>query len=53
MTGAIFILDDLVLQAGAHNFQFNSDSLYWELEHGWNGLLVEPHPLGFAYGLTK
>ena len=40
-------------QAGAHEFETNSDSLYWEVEHGWQGLLVEPHPLSFAFGVTK
>ena len=50
---AIFLSDVIYLQAGAHNFETNSDSLYWEIEHGWRGLLVEPHPLAFRYGLTK
>ena len=33
------------LEAGSHDSQGNSDSLYWELEHGWGGLLVEPQPM--------
>ena len=41
------------LQAGSHDFETNSDSLYWELEHGWTGLLVEPHPLSFSFGVSK
>jgi len=41
------------LEAGAHEFETNSDSLYWEVEHGWQGLLVEPHPLSFSFGVTK
>merc|ERR1712130_388901 len=41
------------LEAGAHEFETNSDSLYWEVEHGWTGLLVEPHPLSFSFGVTK
>jgi len=47
------IKDGFFLEAGAHNFETNSDSLYWEIKHGWRGLLVEPHPLTFRYGLTK
>ena len=39
------------LEAGAHDFETNSDSLYFELNHGWTGLLVEPHPLAFHKGL--
>jgi len=41
------------LEAGAHDFETNSDSLYFELTHNWSGLLVEPHPLGFQAGLEK
>ena len=40
-------------KAGAHDFEKNSDSLYWEVEHGWQGLLVEPHPLSFSFGVSK
>ena len=43
----------LSIQAGSHDFETNSDSLYWELEHGWTGLLVEPHPLAFSFGVSK
>jgi len=32
------------LEAGAFDGEFNSDSLYFEMNHGWTGLLVEPHP---------
>ena len=44
---------NVFLQAGSHDFETNSDSLYWELEHGWTGLLVEPHPLSFSFGVSK
>ena len=39
------------IEAGAHDFETNSDSLYFELTHNWSGLLVEPHPLAFHRGL--
>ena len=48
-----FVLILRCFQAGAHEFETNSDSLYWEVEHGWQGLLVEPHPLSFSFGVTK
>jgi len=32
------------LEAGAFDGEYNSDSLYFEMNHGWTGLLVEPHP---------
>ena len=41
------------LEAGSHDSETNSDSLYWEVNHGWSGLLVEPHPLSHALGLSK
>jgi len=41
------------IEAGAHDSETNSDSLYFELNHNWSGLLVEPHPLGFVEGLEK
>ena len=41
------------IEAGSHDSETNSDSLYFELTHNWSGLLVEPHPLGFAEGLEK
>lgn len=41
------------LEAGAFDFETNSDSLYFELNHNWTGLLVEPHPLAYHRGLAK
>ncbi|XP_023345201.1 uncharacterized protein LOC111714347 [Eurytemora carolleeae] len=41
------------IEAGANNFERTSDSLYFEINHGWTGLLVEPHPQHFKEGLTK
>ena len=43
--------DGFFIEAGAHDFETNSDSLYFEMKHNWSGLLVEPHPLGFHKGL--
>jgi len=57
------VVDDLVfggklkngffIEAGSYDSQANSDSLYWELKHGWTGLLVEPDPIAFDVGLTR
>jgi len=57
------VVDDLVyggklkngffIEAGSYDSQENSDSLYWELKHGWTGLLVEPDPIAFDVGLTR
>ena len=41
------------LEAGAWDFEEHSNTLHFELEHGWTGLLVEPHPLTFAEGMLK
>lgn len=39
------------IEAGAHDFQFSSNSLYFELKYNWTGLLVEPHQLYYQRGL--
>jgi len=41
------------VEAGSHNSEKNSDSLYFEVIHGWTGLLVEPHPLTYVEGREK
>ena len=41
------------IEAGAHEFETNSDSLYFELQHQWSGLLVEPNPLAYHTGVNK
>merc|ERR1719347_1352512 len=41
------------IEAGSYDSEFHSDSLYFELNHDWTGLLVEPHPLAFQEGLVK
>ncbi|XP_023345482.1 uncharacterized protein LOC111714576 [Eurytemora carolleeae] len=45
--------DGFFIEAGAHNFEYFSDSLYFELNHGWKGLLVEPHPGNYKEGMSK
>ena len=47
------IKNGFFIEAGAFDFETNSDSLYFELNHNWTGLLVEPHPLAFHRGLAK
>ncbi|XP_023327101.1 uncharacterized protein LOC111700431 isoform X2 [Eurytemora carolleeae] len=41
------------IEAGANNFESDSDSLHFELNHGWTGLLVEPHPSYYEKGMSK
>ena len=37
------------VEAGAAGGEEDSHSLYYELEHGWTGLLVEPHVTGITF----
>ena len=32
------------IEAGAWNFSYASNSLWYELKHNWTGLLIEPIP---------
>ena len=41
------------IEAGSQDAESNSNPLHFEINHGWTGLLVEPHPLFFAEGLFK
>ena len=41
--------DGFFIEAGAHDFETNSDSLYFEMKHNWSGLLVEPQVTGLDY----
>jgi hypothetical protein len=41
------------IEAGANDGESNSDSLHFELNHGWSGLLVEPHPVFYRRALMK
>ena len=55
-----FILDKFVfkqsvkkgffIEAGATDFIYQSNSLLFELDHQWTGLLVEAHPLQYPVG---
>ena len=36
------------IEAGAYDGQEWSNSLFYEVEKGWNGLLVEAHPDAFS-----
>ena len=38
------------IEAGADDFEVDSNSLHFELEHGWTGLLVEPNPTIYPKG---
>ena len=38
------------IEAGATDFETDSNSLHFELEHGWTGLLVEPNPTIYPKG---
>jgi len=41
------------VEAGGYNFEKGSTSLYFELKHGWTGLLIEPYTRLYRQGLTK
>ena len=42
--GGIFI------EAGADDFVTDSNTLWFEMKHGWGGVLVEPDPTRFPKG---
>ena len=41
------IKNGFYVEAGAYDGELFSNSLFYEVEKGWNGLLVEPHPDAF------
>jgi hypothetical protein len=41
------------IEAGANDAESDSDSLHFELNHGWSGLLVEPNPFLYRRALMK
>jgi len=41
------------IEAGAVDFETFSDTLYFEIKHNWNGLLVEAIPGSYYTGLKK
>ena len=47
------IKDGFYIEAGAFDGELRSNSLFFELEKGWNGLLVEPNPDAFQELLSK
>ena len=47
------IKDGFYIEAGAFDGELRSNSLFFELKKGWNGLLVEPNPDAFQELLSK
>jgi len=41
------------IEAGADDFETDSNTLLFEMEHQWTGLLVEPNPTIYPKGFTK
>ena len=41
------------IEAGADDFEVDSNTLFFELKHGWTGLLVEPNPTIFPKGFLR
>ena len=41
------IKNGFYIEAGAFDGEIRSNSLFYELKKGWNGLLVEPNPDAF------
>ena len=41
------------IEAGADDFEKDSNSLLFEMEYGWSGLLVEPNPTIYPKGLYR
>ena len=41
------------LEMGAIDGIRYSNTLYYELNHGWTGILIEPHPIEYMYLLKN
>ena len=41
------------VEAGSLDGEITSNTLHFELSHGWSGLLVEAHPIFYGQGLRK
>jgi len=41
------------IEAGADDFETDSNTLLFELKHNWTGILVEPNPTIFPKGFSK
>ena len=44
------IMSYIFTEAGAVDFERDSNTLHFELEYGWSGLLVEPNPIIYPAG---
>ena len=40
------------IEAGADDFETDSNSLLFEMRHNWSGLLVEPNPVSYPKGYS-
>ena len=45
--------DGFFIEAGSQDGEISSNTLHFELSHGWSGLLVEAHPVFYNQGLRK
>jgi hypothetical protein len=41
------------IEVGAHDGEINSNTLFFELERSWTGLLIEPDPTAYRALLEK
>jgi len=46
------VKDGFFIEAGAGDFEEDSNTLLFELKHNWTGLLVEPNPIIYPKGFT-
>ena len=44
------VKDGFFIEAGADDFVEDSNTLWFEMKHGWTGALVEPNPIRFPKG---
>jgi len=47
------VKDGFFIEAGADDFETDSNTLLFELQHNWTGILVEPNPTIFPKGFSK
>jgi len=47
------VKDGFFIEAGADDFESDSNTILFELEHNWSGILVEPNPTIYPLGLMK
>jgi len=45
--------DGFFIEAGADDFETDSNTLLFELKHNWTGILVEPNPTIFPKGFSR